>query len=39
MQNEYHLGIIGSNAIDVIDLATDGDLYFKGEILDYIYNQ
>jgi len=37
MQNEYHLGIIATNAIDELDKAADGDLYFKGNILDYIY--
>ncbi len=37
MQNEYHLGIIGSSAIDEIDIAPYGDLYFKGNILDSIY--
>jgi len=37
MQNEYHLGIIATNSIDELDEAPDGDLYFKGNILDYIY--
>jgi len=37
MQNEYHLGIIATNSIDELDKAPDGDLYFKGNILDYIY--
>ena len=38
MQNEYHLGIMGTGAKDEVDIAPDGDLYFKGKILDYIYN-
>lgn len=38
MQNEYHLGIIGSSAVDEVDIASYGDLYFKGDILDYIYS-
>jgi len=37
MQNEYHLGVIATNSIDELDKAPDGDLYFKGNILDYIY--
>ena len=37
MQNEYHLGIIGTSSIDELDKAPDGDLHFKGNILDYIY--
>ena len=38
MQNEYHLGIMGTGAKDEVDVAPDGDLYFKGKILDYIYD-
>ncbi|MBD3794605.1 MAG: glycoside hydrolase family 9 protein [Epsilonproteobacteria bacterium] len=37
MNNEYHLGIIASGALDVQDIASYGDLKFKGSILDYIY--
>ncbi|GEM_PF-1151698 len=37
MNNEYHLGIIASGAVDVQDIASYGDLKFKGSILDYIY--
>ena len=38
MNNEYHLGIIGSTAIDEVDAGANGDLNFKGNILNYIYN-
>ena len=38
MNNEYHLGIIGSSAVDKVDIGTYGDLQFKGDILHYIYN-
>lgn len=38
MQNEYHLGLIGSSAIDEDDIATYGDLRFKGDgVMGYIY--
>ncbi|MCK4440587.1 MAG: hypothetical protein KAU90_01185, partial [Sulfurovaceae bacterium] len=37
MQNEYHLGIIATDSIDEEDKAPDGNLYFKGNILDHIY--
>lgn len=37
MQNEYHLGIIGTGAKDVNDTSPYGDLYFKGDILDSIF--
>ena len=36
--NEYHLGIVGSSAIDEDDIAPYGDLQFKGEILESIFN-
>ena len=38
MQNEYHLGIIGSSAKDEIDGAPHGDLYFKQDIIESIFN-
>jgi len=38
MNNEYHLGIIGSSATDEVDAGAYGDLNFKGSILEYIYN-
>ena len=38
MNNEYHLGILGSSARDEIDVAPDGNLYFKGNILEYLFN-
>ncbi|CAA6813118.1 MAG: Unknown protein [uncultured Sulfurovum sp.] len=38
MNNEYHLGIIGSSAIDEVDIATHGDLNFKSHIVNYIYD-
>ncbi len=38
MNNEYHLGIIGSTAIDEVNSAATGELKFKGNILNYIYN-
>jgi hypothetical protein len=38
MNNEYHIGIIGSSAIDEVNTASYGDLYFKKYILKYIFN-
>lgn len=38
MNNEYHLGLIGSSAIDETDIAPYGDLQFKGEVLSYIFS-
>ena len=38
MNNEYHLGIIGSGAKDEVDIASDGNLYFKGNVLEYLFN-
>ena len=37
MNNEYHLGIVGSGAIDESDAVADGSLYFKGDILEAIF--
>ncbi|RTZ67159.1 MAG: hypothetical protein DSZ29_01480 [Aquificaceae bacterium] len=38
INNEYHLGIIGSSAIDEDDIAPYGDLQFKGTVLESIFN-
>jgi len=38
MQNEYHLGIIGSSATDELDIASYGDLYFKENLFEYIFS-
>lgn len=37
MNNEYHLGITKTGAKDGIDERLHGDLYPKGNILDFIY--
>jgi len=37
MNNEYHLGITKTGAKDDIDERLHGDLYPKGNILDFIY--
>jgi len=37
MDNEYHLGIIKSSAIDEIDSAISGDIEFKSDILSDIF--
>jgi len=37
LNNEYHLGIIKTGAKDEIDDKLDGDLSYKGDVLDYIY--
>lgn len=40
INNEYHLGIIGSGARDEVDIASYGDLRFKGDdILGYIFGE
>ena len=38
LNNEYHLGIIGSSSIDAIDNGISGDLIFKNDVLSYIFN-
>jgi len=37
MNNEYHLGIIKSSAVDDNDSAINGDIEFKGDILDFVF--
>jgi hypothetical protein len=39
MNNTYHIGIIGSSARDETDIATYGDLRFKGTILNSMFNE
>ncbi len=39
MQNEYHLGIIKSSAKDGIDIAANGDIEQKGDIIDILYSK
>ncbi len=39
MQNEYHLGIMKSSAIDEIDNAPFGDIVQKENILDILFTQ
>ena len=39
INNEYHLGIVGSGAKDEHDKATHGDLQFKGTLLESIFLQ
>jgi len=38
MQNEYHLGIIKSGAVDATDIATNGDITVKGDIVNILFN-
>jgi hypothetical protein len=38
MNNTYHLGIVGSSAVDESDIAAYGDLRFKGTMLNAIFN-
>jgi len=39
LNNEYHLGVIGSSAIDEIDNGIDGQLMFKNTIFEEIFGQ
>ena len=39
MQNEYHLGIIKSGAIDDIDIATRGDIQPKEDIISTLFSK
>jgi len=39
LNNEYHLGVIGSSAIDEIDNGIDGLLIFKNTIFEEIFGQ
>ncbi len=38
MNNEYHLGIVGSDSIDAIDNGISGNLIFKKDVLEYIFD-
>jgi hypothetical protein len=38
MQNEYHIGIIKSSAVDDVDNGTNGDIVGKGTILESVFN-
>jgi len=38
MQNEYHLGIIKSSAVDGVETATNGDITPKSDIITNIFN-
>jgi hypothetical protein len=37
MNNEYHLGLVGSGATDEVDSASYGDLKFKMDVIHYIF--
>lgn len=39
MQNEYHFGIIETSAVGGVDSYYNGDITFKGKILEYIYTK
>ncbi len=39
MNNEYHLGIIKSSAVDATDSAMNGDIEFKSTIIDDIFGE
>lgn len=38
LQNEYHLGLIGSISIDEIDDGIDGELIFKRNVFEYVFD-
>ncbi len=38
MQNEYHLGVIKSGAVDGVDIATNGDISPKSNIIENLFN-
>ena len=38
LNNEYHLGIVKTGAKEGIHTKLFGDLYYKGDILDFIYD-
>jgi len=38
MQNEYHLGIIKSSAVDGVDIAPNGDITPKSNIINSLFN-
>jgi len=37
MQNEYHIGIMKSSAIDEVDQASNGDIRSKNSIVENIF--
>ena len=38
MQNEYHLGIIKSSAVDGVDIASNGDISSKNSIIENLFD-
>jgi hypothetical protein len=38
MQNEYHLGVLKSSAMDAIDIASYGDIVPKGNIINSVFD-
>lgn len=38
MQNEYHLGIMKSSAVDGVDIASNGDISSKNNIIENIFD-
>ncbi len=38
MQNEYHLGVLRSSAVDAVDIAAYGDLENKGSIISTVFD-
>jgi hypothetical protein len=38
MQNEYHLGVLKSSAVDEIDIASYGDIVNKGNIISTVFD-
>jgi hypothetical protein len=38
MQNEYHLGVLKSSAIDAVDIASYGDIVPKGTIINSVFD-
>jgi hypothetical protein len=38
MQNEYHLGVVKSSAVDGIDIAANGDIQSKNSIIENLFD-
>jgi len=39
MQNEYHLGVLKSSAVDAVDIASHGDIQSKGSIINSVFER
>ena len=39
LQNEYHLGLVSTSAVDGVDTYLKGDIHFKGTVFEGLFNE